>query len=70
MTKTEPLGAVRERVLATAGNSLLLSAMDSVDGRPRRLTRHNEEWPQLLTEHRELYEAIASGTPARAAPTP
>lgn len=30
------------------------------------MTRRNEEWPQLLVEHRELYEAIASGDPARA----
>ncbi|GAA3107382.1 hypothetical protein GCM10017687_19270 [Streptomyces echinatus] len=36
------------------------------DGRLRWLTRRNEEWPQLLAEHRELYEAIASGDPDRA----
>lgn len=30
------------------------------------MTRRNEEWPQLLVEHRELYEAIASGDPDRA----
>jgi DNA-binding GntR family transcriptional regulator len=55
-----------DRVLAMAGNSLLISVMEPVDGRLRWLTRQNEEWPQLLTEHRELYEAIASGDPARA----
>ncbi|POX53334.1 GntR family transcriptional regulator [Streptomyces sp. Ru71] len=53
-------------ILAMAGNSLLISVMEPVDGRLRWLTRQNEEWPQLLTEHRELYEAIASGDPDRA----
>ncbi|MEU2419971.1 GntR family transcriptional regulator [Streptomyces sp. NPDC007851] len=55
-----------DRILALAGNSLLISVMEPVDGRLRWLTRRNEEWPQLLTEHRELYEAIASGDPDRA----
>ncbi|MGR6969783.1 GntR family transcriptional regulator [Streptomyces cynarae] len=55
-----------DRILAMAGNSLLISVMEPVDGRLRWLTRRNEEWPQLLTEHRELYEAIASGDPDRA----
>jgi DNA-binding GntR family transcriptional regulator len=52
-----------DRILATAGNGLLISVMEPVDGRLRWLTRRNEEWPQLLTEHRQLYEAIASGAP-------
>lgn len=55
-----------DRILSLAGNSLLISVMDPVDGRLRWLTRQNEEWPQLLVEHRELYEAIASGDPDRA----
>lgn len=55
-----------DRILATAGNSLLISVMEPVDGRLRWLTRRNEEWPQLLAEHRELYDAIASGDPDRA----
>ena len=55
-----------DRILATAGNSLLISVMEPVDGRLRCLTRRNERWPRLLIEHRELYEAIASGAPARA----
>ncbi|MDX2541229.1 GntR family transcriptional regulator [Streptomyces sp. WI04-05B] len=55
-----------DRILATAGNSLLISVMEPVDGRLRWLTRRNEEWPHLLAEHRELYDAIASGDPARA----
>ncbi len=55
-----------DRILAMAGNSLLISVMEPVDGRLRWLTRQNEEWTQLLKEHRELYAAIASGDPARA----
>ncbi|MFE4582617.1 GntR family transcriptional regulator [Streptomyces chartreusis] len=55
-----------DRILAMAGNSLLTSVMEPVDGRLRWLTRQNEEWPQLLTEHQDLYEAIASGDPDRA----
>jgi DNA-binding GntR family transcriptional regulator len=55
-----------DRILALAGNSLLISVMEPVDGRLRWLTRQNEEWPQLLTEHEELYDAIASGDPDRA----
>ncbi|MGW3102158.1 GntR family transcriptional regulator [Streptomyces sp. NPDC001100] len=55
-----------DRILSLAGNSLLISVMEPVDGRLRWLTRQNEEWPQLLTEHEELYEAIASGDPDRA----
>ena len=55
-----------DRILGMAGNNLLISVMEPVDGRLRWLTRQNEEWPQLLTEHRELYEAIASGDPDRA----
>ncbi|MEU9285317.1 GntR family transcriptional regulator [Streptomyces sp. NPDC048275] len=57
---------LHDRILAMAGNSLLISVMEPVAGRLRWLTRQNEEWPQLLIEHRELYEAIASGDPARA----
>ncbi len=55
-----------DRILAMAGNSLLISVMEPVDGRLRWLTGQNEEWPQLLTEHHELYESIASGDPERA----
>ncbi|MEV0093221.1 GntR family transcriptional regulator [Streptomyces sp. NPDC050738] len=55
-----------DRIRAMAGNSLLISVMQPVDGRLRWLTRQNEEWTQLLCGHRELYEAIASGDPERA----
>ncbi|MEV0847366.1 GntR family transcriptional regulator [Streptomyces sp. NPDC049954] len=55
-----------DRILALAGNGLLVSVMRPVDGRLRWLTRRNEEWPQLLLEHRELAEAVASRDPERA----
>lgn len=55
-----------DRILAMAGNGLLISVLEPVDGRLRWLTRRNAEWPQLLTEHHELYAAIASGDPERA----
>lgn len=57
---------LHDRIVAMARNSLLIAALEPVAGRLRWLTRRNEEWPQLLVEHRELYEAIASGDPARA----
>ncbi|WP_419996677.1 GntR family transcriptional regulator [Streptomyces boninensis] len=53
-------------ILSLAGNSLLVEVMQPVDGRLRWLTRRNEEWRQLLAEHRELYAAIASGDAERA----
>ncbi|WP_405672447.1 GntR family transcriptional regulator [Streptomyces sp. NBC_01530] len=57
---------LHDRIMAMAGNSLLTEALEPVAGRLRWMTRRNEEWPQLLLEHRELYEAIASGDPDRA----
>ncbi|MGW0335109.1 GntR family transcriptional regulator [Streptomyces sp. NPDC003011] len=57
---------LHDRIVAMAGNSLLTASLEPVAGRLRWMTRRNEEWPQLLVEHRELYEAIASGDPERA----
>jgi len=57
---------LHDRIVAMAGNTLLTEALEPVAGRLRWMTRRNEEWPQLLVEHRELYEAIASGDPDRA----
>jgi DNA-binding GntR family transcriptional regulator len=57
---------LHDRIMAMAGNTLLTEALEPVAGRLRWMTRRNEEWPQLLVEHRELYEAIASGDPDRA----
>lgn len=57
---------LHDRIMAMAGNGLLTEALEPVAGRLRWMTRRNEEWPHLLVEHRELYEAIASGDPERA----
>jgi DNA-binding GntR family transcriptional regulator len=65
-TITEINTRVHERILAMAGNTLLVSVMEPVGGRMRWLTHQNEEWPRLLVEHRDLYAAIASGEPDRA----
>lgn len=63
---TDVNSRLHDRIMAMAGNSLLTKALEPVAGRLRWMTRRNEEWPQLLVEHRELYEAIASGDPDRA----
>ncbi|HVV11447.1 GntR family transcriptional regulator [Amycolatopsis sp.] len=55
-----------DEILAVAGHRLLLTMMQPLSGRLAWLTRQNEHWHDLLTEHRELYEAIASGDPERA----
>ncbi|WP_245769344.1 GntR family transcriptional regulator [Streptomyces indicus] len=55
-----------DRILSMAGNGLLMSVMEPVDGRLRWMTRRNEEWSTLLAEHRGMYEALASGDPERA----
>ncbi|MFF5478712.1 GntR family transcriptional regulator [Streptomyces sp. NPDC012935] len=63
---TDVNSRLHDRIVAMAGNTLLIEALEPVAGRLRWMTRRNEEWPQLLVEHRELYEAIASGDPNRA----
>ena len=63
---TDVNSRLHDRIMAMAGNTLLTAALEPVAGRLRWMTRRNEEWPQLLVEHRELYEAIASGDPGRA----
>ncbi|WP_217235636.1 GntR family transcriptional regulator [Streptomyces sp. AC555_RSS877] len=63
---TDVNSRLHDRLVAMADNSLLINALEPVAGRLRWMTRRNEEWPQLLVEHRELYEAIASGDPERA----
>jgi DNA-binding GntR family transcriptional regulator len=65
-TITDVNSRLHDRIVAMADNSLLIEALEPVAGRLRWMTRRNEEWPQLLVEHRELYEAIASGDPDRA----
>ncbi|WP_406127899.1 GntR family transcriptional regulator [Streptomyces sp. NBC_00989] len=63
---TDVNSRLHDSIVTMAGNTLLTAALEPVAGRLRWMTRRNEEWPQLLVEHRELYEAIASGDPDRA----
>ncbi|MEW1644901.1 MULTISPECIES: GntR family transcriptional regulator [unclassified Streptomyces] len=63
---TDVNSRLHDSIVTLAGNTLLTAALEPVAGRLRWMTRRNEEWPQLLVEHRELYEAIASGDPDRA----
>jgi DNA-binding GntR family transcriptional regulator len=65
-TITDINSRLHDSIVAMAGNSLLIASLEPVAGRLRWMTRRNEEWPQLLVEHRELFEAIASGDPERA----
>lgn len=55
-----------EQILALAANSTIAKALHSAEGRMRWVTRRNREWGHLLAEHRQLYEAIASGDAKRA----
>ncbi|SFW87840.1 GntR family transcriptional regulator [Amycolatopsis australiensis] len=55
-----------DEIVAVAGNGLLSTMLQPLEGRLRWLTSQNEHWTDLLGEHRRLYEAIASGDPDRA----
>ncbi|NKX56459.1 GntR family transcriptional regulator [Arthrobacter mobilis] len=50
-----------------ADNDFLRSALEPLQGRMHWLFRHATDLPELIQEHRELFEAIASGDPDRAA---
>ncbi|MER5944488.1 GntR family transcriptional regulator [Streptomyces sp. NPDC001904] len=65
-TLTDVNSRFHDDLLALAGNGLLVTVMQPVAGRLRWLTRRNEEWPQQLAEHRELYAAVAAGDAERA----
>jgi DNA-binding GntR family transcriptional regulator len=55
-----------DEIVAIAGNTLLTTMLQPLQGRLRWLTSQNEHWAELLDEHRRLYEAIASGDADRA----
>ncbi|WP_103347436.1 GntR family transcriptional regulator [Amycolatopsis sp. CA-128772] len=55
-----------DEIVAIAGNALLSTMLQPLEGRLRWLTSQNEHWAELLDEHRRLFEAIASGDPDRA----
>ncbi|WP_410596320.1 GntR family transcriptional regulator [Amycolatopsis sp. lyj-23] len=55
-----------DEIVAIAGNALLTTMLQPLEGRLRWLTSQNEHWAELLDEHRRLYEAIASRDAERA----
>ncbi|MEQ0565040.1 GntR family transcriptional regulator [Amycolatopsis sp. NEAU-NG30] len=55
-----------DEIVAIAGNALLSTMLQPLEGRLRWLTSQNEHWADLLDEHRRLYEAIVSGDAERA----
>jgi DNA-binding GntR family transcriptional regulator len=55
-----------DEIVAIAGNGLLTSLLQPLEGRLRWLTSQNEHWSDLLDEHHRLVDAIASGDEARA----
>jgi len=50
-----------------ADNTFLKSALEPLQSRMHWLFRHVRDLPELIKEHRELLDAIASGDPERAA---
>ncbi|UTT69491.1 GntR family transcriptional regulator [Arthrobacter sp. DNA4] len=56
-----------DAITAIADNNFLKSALEPLQGRMHWLFRHVSDLPELIREHRELYAAIASGDPDRAA---
>jgi DNA-binding GntR family transcriptional regulator len=66
----QSIGAANERfhdtVLGLSNNSLLSAMLEPLRGRLHWLFRQNEDPSGLLSEHRELFDAIASGNPDRA----
>jgi DNA-binding GntR family transcriptional regulator len=55
-----------DEIVAIAGNALLTTMLQPLEGRLRWLTSQNEHWADLLDEHRRLYDAIGSGDAERA----
>lgn len=56
-----------DAITAIADNNFLKSALEPLQGRMHWLFRHVSDLPELIREHRELYAAVASGDPDRAA---
>lgn len=55
-----------DAITTIARNEFLRSALEPLQGRMHWLFRHATDLPELIREHRRLFEAIASGDPARA----
>jgi len=58
--------AFHDALVSLAHNELLAGLLEPLQGRLHWLFRQNEDLAELVHEHRELYEAIASGDPDRA----
>ncbi|RAM38100.1 GntR family transcriptional regulator [Arthrobacter globiformis] len=56
-----------DAITRIADNGFLKAALEPLQGRMHWLFRHVSDLPELIQEHRDLYEAIASGDPDRAA---
>ncbi|XAS67336.1 GntR family transcriptional regulator [Micrococcaceae bacterium Sec5.7] len=56
-----------DSITRIADNGFLKSALEPLQGRMHWLFRHVSDLPELIQEHRDLYAAIASGDPERAA---
>ncbi|MBT2512369.1 GntR family transcriptional regulator [Arthrobacter sp. ISL-30] len=56
-----------DAITRIANNDFLRSALEPLQGRMHWLFRHVSDLPELIQEHRDLYAAIASGDPERAA---
>lgn len=56
-----------DAITRIANNDFLRSALEPLQGRMHWLFRHVNDLPELIQEHRDLYAAIASGDPERAA---
>jgi DNA-binding GntR family transcriptional regulator len=55
-----------DAITTMARNEFLRAALEPLQGRMHWLFRHATDLPELIREHRSLYEAIASGDPERA----
>lgn len=56
-----------DTIIMLADNELLGTMLEPLQGRLHWLFRQNQDAERLQREHRELYEAMASGNPDRAA---
>ena len=61
--------AFHDALVSLAHNDLLAALLEPLQGRLHWLFRQNEDIAELIHEHRELYDAIASGNPDRAGRT-
>ncbi|MGH3437666.1 MAG: GntR family transcriptional regulator [Sciscionella sp.] len=59
--------AFHDELIRLAGNELLTDMLEPLQGRLHWLFRQHDDPAELVDEHTELYEAIASGDPDRTA---